>query len=119
MVGRVFNLLADRAGPRGITDTQCGFKLFCADVTRAIFSRQIIDRYPFDVEILLLAKQLGYRIAEVPIDWTHMPGSRVNVADDSVSMLKDLIRIRLTHRRTLGAIADLKIKQPAQHVNAE
>src|SRR5207244_8475725 len=84
----------------GIRDTQCGFKLFRAEAARAIFARQAINGYAFDVEVLMLASQLGYRVAEVPIDWTHVPGSKVHLWRDPARMLVDLCRVAL--RRFFG-----------------
>jgi dolichyl-phosphate beta-glucosyltransferase len=59
-----------------------------------LFSRARINGFSFDVEILLLAQGLGYRIAEVPVAWVHQPGSRINLVTDSMRMALDLIVIR-------------------------
>lgn len=53
-----------------------------------------MNGFSFDVEVLLMASRAGYRIAEVPINWTHKPGSRVNLALDSLRMARDLVVIR-------------------------
>ena len=53
-----------------------------------------MNGFSFDVEILLLAQRRGYHIAEVSVDWTHQPGSRINLVTDSLRMAFDLIRIR-------------------------
>jgi dolichyl-phosphate beta-glucosyltransferase len=94
LMGKVFNRLVRLLALRGFIDTQCGFKCFTGDAARAIFSLARIDRFAFDVEVLLLAQRLGYRIAEVPIRWADEPNSRVGVMRDSLSMLADLVRIR-------------------------
>ena len=101
VVGRSFHLLVRLFGIRGIADTQCGFKLFTAGSAKDLFSRARINGFSFDVEILLLAQGLGYRIAEVPVAWVHQPGSRINLVTDSMRMALDLIRIRA---RLLGGI---------------
>lgn len=95
LIGRGFHALVRVFGVRGIRDTQCGFKLFKAAVARELFSRARMNGFSFDVEILLLAQRLGYRIAEVPVDWTHQAGSRINLVTDSARMAFDLVRIRL------------------------
>jgi dolichyl-phosphate beta-glucosyltransferase len=77
-------------------DTQCGFKLFSGEVARLLFALARIDRFAYDVEILTLAKRRGYRVAEVPIKWTDSAGSKVRPVRDSLQMLLDLMRIRLT-----------------------
>jgi dolichyl-phosphate beta-glucosyltransferase len=93
-LGRAFNRVVQRALLPGIADTQCGFKAFRGDVARALFSRQRIDRFGFDVEILRLARRRGHRIAEVPVTCEYRAGSSVNRVRDGLSMLADLAAIR-------------------------
>jgi len=94
-MGRVFNLLVNLLLLPQITDTQCGFKLFRRAVARRIFSQQHADGFSFDVEILFLAKRAGFKITEVPINWTNVPGSKVNLIKDSLLMFIDVVRFRL------------------------
>ena len=94
LMGKTFNLLVRLLAIRGIVDTQCGFKCFTRESARAIFSRTRIDRFAFDVEALVVARRLGFSIAEVPIEWSNEPNSRVGVLRDSTRMLFDLVRIR-------------------------
>ena len=75
-------------GMPGIEDTQCGFKFFPRDVARDLFSRQRIDGYMFDVEILALAQRLGYRIKEVPVRWSDDADSRLLVLDPLLQCFK-------------------------------
>lgn len=86
-------------GLRDISDTQCGFKFFKNAVAQDIFSRQQIDGYMFDVEILYLAQKSGYKIAQVPIRWRDDGDSRYNVINGSIRNMRELLRIRLS---TLG-----------------
>ena len=81
------------AGLWGIHDTQRGFKCFNAKSARDIFSRTKIDRFGFDIEVLALAKKMGYKIKEVPIVWNNPGGSHVRLID-YVATLKDLFKIR-------------------------
>ena len=81
---------------QGIDDTQCGFKFFQRDAARALFSRQKIDGYMFDVEILALARRLGYRIRQVPIRWRDDRDSRLQLVRGNLRNLVDLFRIRLS-----------------------
>jgi dolichyl-phosphate beta-glucosyltransferase len=99
LMGRVFNLLVRSALLGGFKDTQCGFKLFERSAARELFSRQKLDGFAFDVEVLLLAKDLGYQIAEVPVVWYHAPNSKVAPVTDSTRMLGDLIKLRLDRLR--------------------
>ena len=90
--GRVFNMLTQTIVP-GIADTQCGFKCFSRRAASEIFSRSKITGLGFDVEILYLARRLGYTISEIDITWNHDPDTRIRPMD-SYKMLMDLIRIK-------------------------
>jgi dolichyl-phosphate beta-glucosyltransferase len=78
----------------GIRDTQCGFKFFRHDVAKDLFRRQRIDGYMFDVEILHLAQQSGYRLKEVGITWRDDGDTRLNLVAGNWRNLLDLFRIR-------------------------
>ena len=93
-IGRGFNVLVRLLAVPGLHDTQCGFKCFRADAAEELFRLQVLDGWTFDVEVLFLARRKGYPIVEVPIAWTHVPGSRVRLVRDSLAMLTDLVRIR-------------------------
>ncbi len=77
-----------------ITDTQCGFKFFKAEVARDLFSRQMIDGYMFDVEILHLAQRAGYKIRQVPIRWRDDGDSRLDLLAGNIRNFADVLRIR-------------------------
>ncbi len=94
VVGRIFHTLVGQLTVSGFADTQCGFKLFTAEVAGSLFPRLRMDGFAFDVELLLIAQRDGVSIAEVPINWTHQPGSKVNVVSDGLRMALDLFRIR-------------------------
>jgi dolichyl-phosphate beta-glucosyltransferase len=93
--GRVFNWVRERFGLRGIADSQCGFKLFRGAVADDLFGRLRTQGFAFDVEILLLAQRAGYRIAEVPVNWTDQPGSKVRVLTDGPRMVGQILMARL------------------------
>ena len=78
---------------RGISDTQCGFKMFRQEVVQPIFSLQRLERWGFDVEILFIARKNGLRIAEAPVDWEESDETRLT-AGAPLSMLLDLLRVR-------------------------
>ncbi|GAA2738601.1 glycosyltransferase family 2 protein [Pedococcus aerophilus] len=82
-----------------VADTQCGFKLFTADAAQRLFGMQLVDGFSFDLEVLYLAHKLGYRTAEVPVEWIDAPGSTVDAARVSLQFLRDLMRIRLLDLR--------------------
>lgn len=98
-MGRTFNLLVRAAGVRGVRDTQCGFKLVDGEAARRLAAVMTVDRFAYDVEMVYLARRLGYRIREVGVRWANSPDSRVHPVFDSLSMLRDLLRMRWRHRR--------------------
>ena len=77
-----------------IRDTQCGFKLFTRPAAQKIFPAQHLATWIFDVELLLLAKQLSIPVAEAPIEWHEVAGSKLNIVKDSLQMLRDLMVLR-------------------------
>jgi glycosyltransferase involved in cell wall biosynthesis len=77
--GKVFNLIMRVATGLPFADTQCGFKLFRRDAAQKIFSRQLLDRFGFDVEVLFIARKCGYKTVEVPVRWNHAEGSKVGM----------------------------------------
>jgi len=93
-MSRAFNTLVQGTMLPGITDSQCGFKAFRRDVARQLFQAQRIDRFAFDVEVLWLARAWGYRVVEVPVTCVYYTHSSVRRVLDSVSMIRDLARIR-------------------------
>lgn len=104
-LGRGFNRLVSWLGVSGFTDTQCGFKGFSADAAEDIFRRARL--YPadsdviqheqvtaFDVELLAIARRRGWQTVEIPVEWRHVPMSKVRPLSDAVSMLFDVLRVR-------------------------
>ncbi|MBM4123561.1 MAG: glycosyltransferase family 2 protein [Nitrospira sp.] len=92
--GNLFNWFVQHLGVPGIRDTQCGFKLFRGAVADNLFSVARINGYGFDLELLYIAQRRGYKIAEVPINWTDQPGSKVRVLRDGLRMFGELLTVR-------------------------
>lgn len=92
--GRVLNLIIRMFAVGGIQDTQCGFKLFEHDATQEIFKRMTFERFSFDVEVLAIARNLGYKIKEVGITWYDDPHSTVSPIKDGIRMIKDAWTVR-------------------------
>ncbi len=92
-MGKLFNRLVRLLVLPDIHDTQCGFKLFTREAAQAVFSRATVDRFAWDVEALLIARRLGYTIAEVPVLWFNSPSSRVSLRRGAEAYL-DLLKIR-------------------------
>ena len=93
--GRVFNWLVARLGLRSVEDSQCGFKAFTAVAAERLFGRLRTRGFGFDVELLLDAQAAGYRIVEVPVNWTDQPGSKVAVVRHGPGMLWQIVKARL------------------------
>lgn len=95
---------------RQIVDTQCGFKAFKNRVAKDLF-RSLKIYGPqrkeikggrvtaFDVELLFLAEKKGYRIAEVPVEWSYEAAKRVNYLKESYLMAKEIFRVRFNDWR--------------------
>jgi dolichyl-phosphate beta-glucosyltransferase len=94
LMGRIYNLFVQALLVRGFVDTQCGFKLMTRPAALGIFERARIRSFSFDVEMIVLAKRLGYAVKEVPVCWVNSRASKVNAVADSVQMLLDLLRIK-------------------------
>lgn len=101
LIGRVFNGLVRILVLPGLQDTQCGFKCFSAEAAEQIFPKQTLNGWSFDVEVLTIARELGFKVLEVPITWTYQPGSRMSILSDSWQMFKDLLLIRSRKRKGL------------------
>lgn len=91
--GRVFNLFMRAATGLPFHDTQCGFKLFRSCAARKIFALQMLDGFGFDVEVLFIARRLGYRVVEVPVRWNDVAGTKVSLARGLNAFL-DPLRVR-------------------------
>jgi len=97
-LGRLFNLSMRMVTGLPYRDTQCGFKLFRTDAAQAIFSRQRIEGFGFDVEVLFIARRLGYRAVEVPVRWDNAEGTTVSLWRGLDAFL-DPWRVRWNHAR--------------------
>lgn len=98
-VGRIYNGLIRSLALPGLQDTQCGFKCFRGAVAEELFRCQTLTGWSFDVEILFIARLLGYKLIEIPIHWYYNPHSKVKVVRDSFKMGVDLLTVRLNALR--------------------
>lgn len=92
-LGRTFRRLSTAIFAPGTSDFTCGFKGFRRDAARAIASRMRIERWAFDVEIVVIARALGFSVSEVPVIWHHEPGSKVRLASAVTTSGRDLVKI--------------------------
>ena len=94
-MGRVFNAVIQSLLIAGISDSQCGFKMFRADAAEQLFSRLTIDGWAFDVELLYLARRMGYHVREMGVPWQYESDSRVRPGRDALEMLRDVLKIKI------------------------
>ncbi|MBM0740858.1 glycosyltransferase [Phormidium sp. CLA17] len=97
IAGKVFNALSKQILNLPYVDMQAGLKGFRGKAAKEIFDRQELIGFSFDVELIYLAKKLGYSIAEIPayVSSSHATKpSKVNLLADSLKMLRDLFKIR-------------------------
>jgi dolichyl-phosphate beta-glucosyltransferase len=92
--GRVFNVAMRIVTGLPFKDTQCGFKLFESAAAREVFSRQQLDGFGFDVEVLFIAHRLGYSTIEVPVRWDNVEGTKVSLWLGVAAFL-DPLKVRL------------------------
>ena len=97
-LGQSFNRCVNFLVLPGIVDTQCGFKLFRRHTAQFLFGLQRSSRFGFDVEILHIAQRADIGIAEVPINWTNIAGSKVNLVRDAIQMFFDILKFKVRHR---------------------
>jgi dolichyl-phosphate beta-glucosyltransferase len=92
--GRAFNVALRVVLGLNIKDTQCGFKAFTRSAARKIFPQQQIERWGFDPELLYLARRSAMKIAEVPVAWAHVEGTRISPLRDGLRMFGEVLKVR-------------------------
>lgn len=96
--GRWFNRTVRLLRLSASKDTQCGFKAFRKTAAREIFARASIDGFAFDAEVLFLARQLGLRVDELPVEWMNDRDSKFHPLRDGWRSVSDLLRVRKSAR---------------------
>ncbi len=112
IMGRTFSRFVNVLTEMGIRDTQCGFKAFRTPVARLLFHGMLIERFAFDVELLHLARRLRLSVAEVPIHWRDVEGSAVRPVVDPVSMVIDVLRMRLGRKPAPMPALSVSVRAP-------
>ena len=93
--------------PYRLTDTQCGFKVYRGDVGRALYAQCIDDGFLFDLETILRAGHLGYRIAEFPVTWSCDPDTRLNPTKQALRTFPELNKIKRAIRNRPTEVAEV------------
>lgn len=101
LIGRAFAAVARRLFGLRVRDTQCGFKMFRGEAGRRLFGLVEETGYLFDLELLTLADKLGCRVAEVPINWSDVPDSRLSMLREWRRIVAGLWRLRRRRAKLL------------------
>jgi dolichyl-phosphate beta-glucosyltransferase len=101
LMGVMFNLLVQATLLPGLADTQCGLKGFRRQAARKVFSRVRVMGWCFDIEVLTVARLLGYRVTEVPVDWVDSGETKLQPFRTAWEILRDVSTV--FWRRRVGA----------------
>jgi len=112
LYGRVFNLGLKIALGLPYSDTQCGFKAFSRAAAQTVFSRQHIERWGFDPELLFLADKLKLRTVEVPVEWAHDHRSRISPLRDGLNMGLEMLKVRWNDVRGRYQRPSISVDEP-------
>lgn len=104
--GRAVNTMIRLLALPGLQDTQCGFKCFRAPIAEELYRLQTLTGWSFDIELLYIARQRGYRIVEIPVQWYFNPESKLNVVQDAIKMGLDIFTI---HLNNMKGVYDAKV----------
>jgi len=94
LYGRLFNLALRLVLGLKYRDTQCGFKAFTRTAAHTVFSRQKVERWGFDPELLFLANKFKLRTVEVPVEWAHDHRSKISPLRDGIRMAIEMVSVR-------------------------
>tara|TARA_B100000035_G_C20888154_1_gene503654 strand:+ start:99 stop:830 length:732 start_codon:yes stop_codon:yes gene_type:complete len=101
IIGFVFNIFLRKilnSDLLNIRDTQCGFKLYKKRIAKKIFYQLTENGYIHDVEVLILLQKLKILVKELPVEWKHKSGSKINLFIDSIIMLKDIFILKKKYK---------------------
>ena len=94
LYGRMFNLALRLVLGLKYRDTQCGFKAFTRSAVKTIFTRQRVERWGFDPELLFIADKFHLRTVEVPVEWAHDHRSKISPIRDGLKMALEMFAVR-------------------------
>lgn len=75
-------------------DRFCGFKLWTAEASEAVFPKLSLDGWTFDAEALAIARRLDFKVTEVGIEWADREGSRLSMLKILLPVTAELLRAR-------------------------
>lgn len=94
VMSQSFNLCARWLLLPGISDTQCGFKGFRRNIIAPLLKRNNETHFAFDVELLVIAREQGWRTQGFPVVWDNVGASKVKPFSDALAMFSALLVIR-------------------------
>src|SRR5450759_1437852 len=112
LYGRLFNLALRIVLGLKYRDTQCGFKAFTRSAAQTVCSRQRVERWGFDPELLFLANKFKLRTVEVPVEWAHDHRSKINPVRDGLKMGIEVLAVRWNDLRGLYQHPSTTIEEP-------
>ena len=112
LYGRLFNLALRMVLGLKYRDTQCGFKAFTRAAAQTVFSRQRVERWGFDPELLFLANKFKLRTVEVAVEWAHDHRSKISPIRDGLKMGVEMLAVRWNDLRRLYEHPSTTIEEP-------
>ncbi len=112
LYGRLFNLALQIVLGLKYRDTQCGFKAFTRAAAQTVFSRQRVERWGFDPELLFLANKFKLRTVEVAVEWAHDHRSKISPIRDGLKMGVEMLAVRWNDLRRLYEHPSTTIEEP-------
>jgi len=110
--GRLFNVGLRVVLGLQYRDTQCGLKAFTRAAAHTVFSRQRVERWGFDPELLFLANKFKLRTVEVPVEWAHDHRSRINPLRDGLNMGVEMLKVRWNEMRGIYEQPSVGMEEP-------
>ena len=96
--GKVYAKLVNVLFNLNVKDPQCGCKAFKRGVLEKVLPLVESNSFEFDTELLLRSKKMGYKIKEIPVNWSYRPDSKLNLFEDTINMGRDVLKLWLKAR---------------------
>ncbi len=93
-LGHGFTLLTRFLLASGVQDFTCGFKAFRREAAQEIFQHVTLERWAFDAEVVVIAQEMGLRLAQLPVTWHNEDGSKVRITGAVLGSFTELLTIR-------------------------
>ena len=93
ILGNIGAFIISSLAVKGLRDTQCGFKLYEKEIAKDIFEKLETFGFAHDIELVIILNAQGIKIKELPVNWTHISGSKLNIFLDTFKMLIDILKI--------------------------